>query len=138
MVARAIAGEAEATEGLLRASGDADALAFVLRLAAARRALLEVIDFVVIHGRTDPNALYTGSVPYLMLAGNLAAGWQLGRALPVALRQRAAGQDAEFMPRNIAVARFCVEHLLTRVPGLRDNIVGGGGAAVNALEAEAF
>jgi alkylation response protein AidB-like acyl-CoA dehydrogenase len=127
-VARAIAAEIEATEGLLRASGDADALAFALRLAAARRAFVDVVDFVVSRGRTDPNAVYAGSVPYLMLAGNLAAGWQLGRALLVALRKRAAGEDAEFMRRKIAVARFYAEHLLTRVPGLRDSVVDGAGA----------
>jgi hypothetical protein len=72
-----------------------------------------------------------------MLAGNLVAGWQLGRALLVALSRRAAGDDAEFMRRKIAVARFYAEHLLTRVPGLRDSIVAGAGA-VNALEPEAF
>jgi hypothetical protein len=127
-VARAVAGEIEATEGLLRASGDADALAFAVRLGAARRAFVDVVDFVVMRGRTEPNAVYAGSVPYLMLAGNLTAGWQLGRALLVALRKRAAGEDAEFMRRKIAVGRFYAEHLLTRVPGLRDSIVDGAGA----------
>jgi hypothetical protein len=59
---------------------------------------------------------------------NLAAGWQLGRALLVALRKRAAGEAAEFMRRKITIARFHAEHLLTRVPGLRDSIVDGAGA----------
>ena len=54
------------------------------RLTAARQAFVEVVDFVVAHGRSDPNAVFAGSVPYLLLAGNLVAGWQLGRALLVA------------------------------------------------------
>ena len=48
----------------------------------ARKAFLDVVDFVVAQSRNDPNAVYAGSVPYLMLAGNLVAGWQMGRALP--------------------------------------------------------
>ena len=62
-----------------------------------------------------------------MLAGNLVAGWQLARALLVAERKLAAGEDVEFMRSKIAVARFYAEHVLTRVPGLRDSIVDGVG-----------
>ena len=72
-----------------------------------------------------------------MLAGNLVAGWQLGRALLVATRKRAGGEDVEFMRRKIAVARFYAEHLLTRVPGLRDSIVDGA-SAVTDMALEAF
>jgi hypothetical protein len=136
-VAKAVAAEIEATEDELRQCNSSDALAFAARLSAARRAFLDAVDFVVAHHRSDPHAVYAGSVPYLMLAGNLVAGWQLGRALLVATRMRAGGEDVEFMRRKIAVARFYAEHLLTRVPGLRDSIVDGG-SAVNALEPEAF
>ena len=65
------------------------------------------------------------------------AGWQLGRALLVAERKRAAGEDVEFMRQKITVAHFYAQHLLTRIPGMRDSIVEGG-SSVNALEAEAF
>ncbi len=136
-VAKALADEIEATEGELRQCGSADALAFASRLGAARRAFLDVVDFVVANSRGDPNAVYAGSVPYLMLAGNLVAGWQLGRTLLVATRKRAGGEDVEFMRRKMAVARFYADHLLTRVPGLRDSIVDGAGA-VKELEPEAF
>ena len=40
--------------------------------------------------KADPNAVFAGSVPYLMLAGNLVAGWQMARALLVAEDQLAA------------------------------------------------
>ena len=107
------------------------------RLAAARQAFVEAVDFVVAHARTDPNAAFAGSVPYLLLAGNLVAGWQLGRALLAAQKKLAAGEDGEFMRNKIAVARFYAEHVLTRVPGLRDSIVHGA-AAVNEVAPEAF
>jgi hypothetical protein len=48
------------------------------RLAAARKAFLDVVDFVAGSAKASPNAVYAGSVPYLMLAGNLVAGWQMG------------------------------------------------------------
>jgi 3-(methylthio)propanoyl-CoA dehydrogenase len=136
-VAKAVAAEIEATEAELRQCNSADALAFAARLRVARRAFLDVVDFVVASHRSHPNTVYAGSVPYLMLAGNLVAGWQLGRALLVATRLRAGGEDVEFMRRKIAVARFYADHLLTRVPGLRDSIVDGA-SAVKELEPEAF
>ena len=136
-VAKAIAGEIEATEATLRQSDSEAAHAVAGRLAAARKAFLEVVDFIVASGRTDPNAVYAGSVPYLMLAGNLVAGWQLGRALLVAQRKRADGDDVEFMRQKIGVAHFYAEHLLTRASGLRDSIVDGAVSA-NALGPEAF
>ncbi|MDM0106551.1 acyl-CoA dehydrogenase [Variovorax sp. J22R24] len=135
--AQAIASEIEATETALVRCDNEEAHAVAARLAAARHAFLEVVDFVVIRGKTDPNAVYAGSVPYLMLAGNLVAGWQLGRALMVAERKRADGEDAEFMRQKIALARFYADHLLTRVHGLRDSIVDGA-YSINEFLPEAF
>jgi hypothetical protein len=81
--------------------------------------------------------VYAGSVPYLMLAGNLMAGWQLARALLVAQAQQAAGVDVAFMQAKIATARFYADHILSRAPGARDGIVAGA-ASVTALALEAF
>jgi hypothetical protein len=138
VVARAVAREIEATENALRERDDDEAAqAVAARLTNARRAFEDVVHFMVAHGRTDPNTAYAGSVPYLMLAGNLVAGWQLGRALLVARRKQAAGDEVEFMRQKIAIARFYAEHLLTRVPGLRDGIIEGANS-VNELAPEAF
>jgi 3-(methylthio)propanoyl-CoA dehydrogenase len=135
--ARALAREIEATEMALLDTDHDAAHAMAERLRVARKAMLDVVEFVVTGFRSDPNAVFAGSVPYLMLAGNLVAGWQLARAMLVARRKLAGGEDAEFMRRKIALAHFYAEHILTRVPGLRDSIVGGA-AAVNALAPEAF
>ena len=135
--AKAIATQIEKTETALRANGSGDAVAFAKRLSAARVAFLEVVDFIVAQSAQNPNAAYAGSVPYLMLCGNLMAGWQMGRALLVAQEQLAAGHDAEFMQAKITTCRFYADHLLSRVPGIRDGIIEGADS-VTALELEAF
>ena len=135
--AKALAREIEATVAALRACDHEASHAMAGKLTAARQAFVEVVDFVVAHAKSDPNTAYAGSVPYLLLAGNLVAGWQLARALLVAHRKLVAGEDVEFMRAKIAVARFYAEHVLTRVPGLRDSVVGGA-AAINDVAVEAF
>ena len=134
--AKAIAAQIEVTEKELAAGSD-NAKAVAQRLAAARKAFLDVVDFIVAQSKADPNAAYAGSVPYLVLTGNLMAGWQLGRALLVAEKQLAAGNDEAFMKAKIATARFYADHILTRAPGLRDAIVEGA-ASVTALPIDAF
>lgn len=87
--------------------------------------------------KSNPNAAFAGSVPYLMLAGNLVAGWQLARALIVAEDKLAAGEDADFMAAKIATARFYAEHILSRAGAARDAIVEGA-ESVTALALDAF
>jgi len=110
----------------------------VLRhLTAARAAFGDVVDFVCEHSRSAPNAVFAGSVPYLMLAGKLVAGWQLARSLVIAEAQAAAGVDTAFMADKVATARFYAEHILSTVPGLRGSIVDGA-ASVTALATDRF
>ncbi len=135
--AKAIAGQIEATENELLQQGSDDALAVAKRLKAARQAFVDVVEFVATNTRTSPNAVFAGSVPYLMLAGNVVAGWQLARSLLVAQEQLAQGVEADFMKAKITTARFYADHLLTKVPGMRDSIVEGADS-VNALALEAF
>ncbi|NBY27913.1 MAG: acyl-CoA dehydrogenase [Betaproteobacteria bacterium] len=135
--ARGIAAQIANTEAELSASGSADALAVGRRLGAARLAFLDVVNFVADQARANPNAVYAGSVPYLMLAGNLMAGWQLARALLVAQGQLQQGADVGFMQAKIVTARFYADHVLTKAPGLRDAILEGA-EAVTALSLDAF
>jgi len=135
--AKALAGQIEATEALLTQSGSADASAMAKRLKAARAAFIDVVEFVAANTKAHPNDVFAGSVPYLMLAGNLMAGWQMGRALLAAQDAVARGEDVPFMQAKITTARFYADHLLTKVPGLRDSIVEGAGC-VTALALDAF
>jgi hypothetical protein len=72
-----------------------------------------------------------------MLAGNLMAGWQLARALLVAIDQIAQGVDVLFMQAKITTARFYADHLLTKAPGIRDAIAEGADS-VTALALDSF
>ena len=135
--AKAIAAQIEKTEAELAKSDSAAAKAVLKRLKAAREAFVEVVDFVAGQTKASPNAVFAGSVPYLMLAGNLVAGWQLARSLIVAQDQASHNVDVDFMQAKITTARFYAEHILAKAPGLRDSIVDGA-ESVNALALEAF
>lgn len=133
--ARALAAQIDVTVAELQAQASADALAVARRLSAARQAFVDAATFMAENAKRDPNAVYGGSVPYLMLAGNLMAGWQLARALLVAQAQM--DSDTAFMAAKVATARFYADHILTQAPGLRDSIVEGA-QAVCSLALEAF
>ena len=135
--AKGIAAQIEKTEADLLASGTPAAQAVARRLAAARKALLDVVDFVVAGAKSQPNAVFAGSVPYLMLAGNVVAGWQLARSLLVAQDLLHKGQAEAFMRAKITTAQFYAEHILVKAPGLRDSIVDGS-ASVTELALDAF
>jgi 3-(methylthio)propanoyl-CoA dehydrogenase len=135
--AQAIAAQIEKTEGELAKRDSGAARAVAKRLAAARKAFLDVVAFVAQQSKASPNAVFAGSVPYLMLAGNLVAGWQLARALLVAEDLLQKGQDATFLRAKIITARFYADHILAKAPGLRDSIVEGA-ESVTALPLEAF
>ncbi len=136
--ALAIAAQIETTESALKESPSVASRSMLKRLAAARAAFVEVVGFVVAQSRSNPNAVFAGSVTYLMLAGNLMAGWQMARALLAAERLLAAGQgDRAFLDAKVATSRFYAEHMLSKVPGLRDSIVDGADS-VTQMALESF
>ncbi|MBK8526609.1 MAG: acyl-CoA dehydrogenase [Rubrivivax sp.] len=135
--ARAMAVLVEQTEGLLKARASAACKSMARRLAAGRQAFVDAVDFIAGASRSNPNAAYAGSVPYLMLAGTVMAGWQMARALIAAEDRLADGVEVDFMRAKIATCHFYAEHILNKVPGLRDSIVDGSDA-VTAMPLEAF
>ncbi len=135
--ARAIASQVEKTEADLARAGDEGARAIHKRLSQARKAFLDVVDFIAGQGQASPNAVYAGSVPYLMLAGNLVAGWQMARAYLAAQALAAQGEDKDFMQAKMATARFYADHILAKAQGQRDSIVEGADS-VTAMALEAF
>jgi len=134
-LARGIAGQIEVTEAELGQRDSAAARAVLKALRASREDFLAVVDFIAGAAKGNPNAAYAGSVPYLMLAGNLVAGWQLARALLAA--EDALATDKAFMAAKITTARFYAEHILPRTASLRAAIVDGADS-VTALPLEAF
>jgi alkylation response protein AidB-like acyl-CoA dehydrogenase len=137
-VARAIAARVASTEADLGASTSEAARSMKKRLTPARQAFEQVVEFIVAESKDNPNAAFAGSVPYLLLAGNVMAGWQMARALLAAERLLAAGEgDPAFLAAKVATARFYAEHLLTKAPAARDAIVEGA-ASVTAMPLDAF
>lgn len=136
-VARALSEQIAATEAALEASGSPTARAIATRLAAARGAFLDCVDFICGAAAADANGVYAGSVPYLMLAGYLLTGWQLGRAALTALQPASTEFPADFLAAKLATAHFHADHLLTRTAALRMQVVEGG-ASVMSLAEDAF
>jgi alkylation response protein AidB-like acyl-CoA dehydrogenase len=137
-VALGIAAQIADTEGHLAQGASAAARSMRKRLAGARAAFEQVVEYVVAQSKADPNAAFAGSVPYLLLAGNVVVGWQMARALLAAERMQASGEgDAGFLAAKIATCRFYAEHLLSRAPAQRDAIVEGA-ESVTAMALDAF
>jgi alkylation response protein AidB-like acyl-CoA dehydrogenase len=109
----------------LNESGSAHAKAVAVRLDAARASFLDAAQFVVDNIKSNPNAVFAGSVPYLKLAGTTVAGWQMARALLAAEAKIKAGETDSFYSDKILTSRFFADHVLNTVPGLRDSIVNG-------------
>ena len=134
---KALATEMEKTEADLLQLGSEEARAIAQRLSSARRAFLDTVDFVVQAAAQDPNAAYAGSVPYLMLAGNVVAGWQMGRSYLAAHQALSHGKDEAFMQAKMVTARFYADHILSKAVAVRDSIVQGA-HSVTALALDSF
>ncbi|MBL4768886.1 MAG: acyl-CoA dehydrogenase C-terminal domain-containing protein, partial [Rhodobacteraceae bacterium] len=79
------------------------------------------------------NSAFAGGVPYLMLAGNLIAGWQLARSVLVAEKALQSGDDPAFMTAKIATARFYTDHILPETEVLRVRIIDGAESLLGAV-----
>ena len=136
--ARGIIAAMRATQAELASFTSGDLAAIRNQLAAGIKAYEDVVTYVVTNMKADINAVFAGSVPYLMLAGTVTGGWQMARAALVASKKLAAGEgDAKFYAAKVATARFYADHILTRAPGLRNSIVEGA-SGVMAMAEEAF
>ncbi|VXC30221.1 3-methylmercaptopropionyl-CoA dehydrogenase [Burkholderia sp. 8Y] len=106
-------------------------------LSAGSLSLARSIEFVVARFKSDPNAVFAGSVPYLKLAGIVLSGWQMARAMLVAHAKRA--EDEPFYSAKIATAEFFAEHILSHAPGFEAAIVSANGReGVLALSEDQF
>ncbi len=123
-VARQFAGQVAETEAAL-AGGDATAQAVRRRLADARAEFETCVAHLIEIAPREINAAFAASVPFLLLAGNLAVGWQLARALLAAYTARAAGDRAEFLEKKIATAAFYADNILIECAAERLRVTNG-------------
>ncbi|MEZ2351230.1 acyl-CoA dehydrogenase [Caballeronia sp. RCC_10] len=106
-------------------------------LSAGSLSLGRSVEFIVARIKSDPNAVFLGSVPYLRLAGIVLCGWQMARAMLVSHARRA--EDGPFHTAKIATAQFYAEHILSLAPGLEAAIVSANGSeGVLALSEDQF
>jgi len=106
-------------------------------LSAGSLSLGRSVEFIVARIKSDPNAVFLGSVPYLRLAGIVLCGWQMARAMLVSHARRA--EDESFHTAKIATAQFYAEHILSLAPGLEAAIVSANGSeGVLALSEDQF
>ena len=130
--ARRLAAMISETEAEL-AGGGSVARAVGLRLATARAAFETAVEHLSAIAGTDPHAAFGGSVPYLMLAGNLVAGWQMARSLLVAEAALERGEDTAFMAAKTATARFYADHILPETETQRLRITEGAESLLAGL-----
>ncbi|MBK1726809.1 acyl-CoA dehydrogenase [Halorhodospira neutriphila] len=119
----ALLAEADETVAGLRGaaalSGLGDALA---EAVAALRASTERL----LVGGDDPLAALTAATPYLMQAGLVLGGWQMGRAALIAHEAVQAGRgDTDFYAAKLHTARFYMRHTLPRAHGYTPAVQGG-------------
>ncbi|MCB4454394.1 acyl-CoA dehydrogenase [Leisingera sp. McT4-56] len=127
--ARRFAGLVQETEQALQ-DGSAQAQAVARRLGEARQAFEASLAWLLDTAAADPNAAYGGSVPFLMLTGNLAVAWQLGRSVLAASAKLDQGEDTAFMAQKIATAVFYAQHILVEC-GAESVRVTEGSASLN-------
>ncbi len=118
------------------AGSDASAQAIGTGLAQARSAFEAALNWLLENSRKDIDAVYAGSVPFLMLTGTLAAGWKLAEGALAAQSARDAGQNAAFMTRKIATALFYAQHILPECVTEQARIQHGSQSLLDAAFAD--
>ncbi|MDO8449107.1 MAG: acyl-CoA dehydrogenase [Rhodoferax sp.] len=134
-VAKALCAQIAITEQDLAAHGDDDCTAMLNALRDGRLALEDAIDYILAKGKSDPKAVYAGAVTYLKLAGVVLSGWQMGRAMMIALDKM--DSDPKFFHAKLITARFYAESVLTQAAGLAQSIRLTG-PTINRMSAEMF
>jgi butyryl-CoA dehydrogenase len=137
-VAKGLIAQVRATEAELAKLDGADFAAIRKQLAQGASELEAVVDYVVANIKSDIKGVFSGSVPYLKLAGIVLGGWQMARAAVISQQKLTAGDgDVSFYKAKIATARFFADHFLSQAAGIRSSITEGS-AGVLALDIEQF
>jgi acyl-CoA dehydrogenase len=122
--------------GQLSRAGDERICRMEGPLRAGVDAVEQAVRFIVGSYGSDPKKPLVGAVPFLELLGIVAGGWQMARAALIAHRGlRDHAGDPFFYRTKLATARFYVDHVLARTPGLA-NTAGATGAF--AMEDDQF
>ncbi|MCX5592769.1 acyl-CoA dehydrogenase [Alcaligenes endophyticus] len=94
------------------------------RLEAGIEAVKLSATFTLTQAQHAFSPVFLGSVPFLLLTGNVLSGWQLARAALVAAVALEQGDD-EFLQRKLATAVFYASHILPRADALALAVADG-------------
>jgi len=137
-VAKGLIAQVRATEAELAKVDGADFAAIRKHLSQGAADLEAVVEYVAGNMKSDIKAVFSGSVPYLKLAGIVLGGWQMARAALVSQQKLSAGDgDASFYKAKISTSRFFADHFLSQSSGIRASIIDGS-AGVLALDVDQF
>ncbi len=134
-VAKALCAQIAQTEQDLAARGNDDCTAMLDALKQGRVAMEQAIDFIVANGKSQPKTVYAGAVNYLKLVGVVLCGWQMARAMLVAVDK--LDSDPAFFNAKLITARFYAESVLSQASGLAQSICLGGDT-VNRMAIDLF
>ena len=126
-----------ALDGDLAKQGGAHFAAIRSRLAAGVDALATAGEWLVATYGKDVRAASAGAVPFLMLLGIVAGGWQMARAALIAQAKVDAGDGDPFYPAKVVTARFYADHVLSEAAGLASSVTDGA-EGVMALPEDMF
>ena len=129
-VALALCAEVATTEEDLAAHSEVECAIMRHALRGAREMLVQSINHIVANAKINPKAVYAGAVNYLQLAGVVLCGWQMARAMMVALDRME--DDPDFYAAKLVTARFYAESVLPTAYGLATSVVVGGDTIAQA------
>ena len=132
----------------IRGSGESHLAGLQLihdQLLAAVEVYQAAVQYVLDHAKSDPRAVYSGSVPYLMLTGYVLGGWLFARAALVCMKtvpesvqtpsveansahvdsRQAQLLQAPFMNNKFSTAVFFAGAILPRVQALGSQMQHG-------------
>jgi len=128
-----VIGQMQATVKELEASLNEDCQAIGKELGKAVGALGETSLWLGGNAMKNLKVTFAGAVPYLMLWGYVAGGWQMARAALVA--EKKPGDD--FYQAKLATARYYADHVLNHALAYKHEITTGGPSTM-ALSEEQF
>jgi alkylation response protein AidB-like acyl-CoA dehydrogenase len=134
-VAKALCAQIALTEQALAAHANDACSVMRVALQAGRLSLERTVDFVVGNAKTETKAVYAGAVNYLQLAGVVLCGWQMARAMMVAIDK--LNSDPVFYGAKLASARFYAESILPRADALATSVELSG-QTVNSMSPDMF
>jgi 3-(methylsulfanyl)propanoyl-CoA dehydrogenase len=134
--ASALLADMRATRDQLKKAPNDDLVAIGKALESALAELAAATDYVCDRFGSAPRAVAAGSVPYLMLFGTVAGGWQMARAAAIAQEKLSGGAgDKAFYESKLVTARYYADHILPRAQAYGREVVGGADSTLRLDEA---